>query len=243
MRDDLLDAKAAVDWAVAQTRILHRRITRWQERGPYFAVTVPDCQSGKELVRVKEREPMPPAINAEASAIIDMLRGSLDLLAVRLAERNGHAQPKDVRFPIASSVLEFIDPVDGAVKNIKRLSDADRIAVEQLKPYQGGDDRIYSLHQLDLMRKHHRLVSVSARPRSMALIACGADSEPEFLYGGKLEDGAPLFRLPAGTNAKVDLRLEVTFHETPFANGRPVVTTLRDFAARASDIIAKFDHP
>jgi len=44
--------------------------------------------------------------------------------------------------------------------------------------------------------------------------------------------------LPSGTNAKVDLRIEVTFNETPFANGRPVVTTLRDFAARTQEIIA-----
>jgi hypothetical protein len=241
MRDDLLDAKAAVDWAVAQIRILHRRISRWLERGPYFAVTVPDTQPGKELVKVKEREPIPPAVNAETGAVINMLRTSLDLLAVRLAERNGHMRPKDVYFPITSSVLDFIDPIDGAIKKLKRLSEADRLAVEQLRPYPGGDDRIYSLHLLDQLRKQQRLVVVSARPRSMGLINCGSNSEPEFLYNGKLEDGTALFRLPSGTNAKVDLRIEVTFNETPFANGRPVVTTLRDFATRTQEIIAKFD--
>jgi hypothetical protein len=138
--------------------------------------------------------------------------------------------------------MEFIDPVDGAVKKLRRLSDADRLAVEQLRPYPGGDERIYSLHQLDLLRKQHRLVVVSARPRSMGLINCGSNSEPEFLYAGKLEEGAPLFRLPSGSNAKVDLRIEVTFNDTPYANGRPVVMTLRDLATRTQEIIAKFDH-
>ena len=240
MRDDLQDAQAAVDWAVAQTKILQRRIARWLDRGPYFAVTVPDCQPGRELVRVKQREPMPRAINIEAGAVIDMLRTSLDLLAVALAERNGHANPKDVSFPIAASLLEFIDPLHGALKKIKRLAEADRAAIELLKPYPGGDDRICALHQLDLLRRQHPLVTVSARPRSMALIACGPDAEPEYLYAGKLEDGAALFRLPVGTNAKIDLRLEVAFNETTYANGRPVVTTLRDFANRAAEILARF---
>src|SRR5579862_5437287 len=242
MRDDLIDAKAAVDWALAQIRILHRRIARWLERGPYFAVTVPDSQPGKELVRVKEREPIPPAVNVEAGAIINMLRTSLDLLAVTLAERNGYERPKDIYFPITGSVMEFIDPVDGAVKKLKRLAEADRLAVEQIRPYPGGDERLYSLHQLDQLRRQHRLVVVSARPRSMGLISCGSNSEPEYLYAGKVEEGAPLFRLPAGSNAKVDLRIEVTFADTPYANGRPVVTTLRDFATRTQEIIAKFDH-
>lgn len=243
MRDDLLDAKAAADWAAAQIRTLHRRITRWLERGPYFAVTVPDTNSGKELVRVKEHVPMPAAINAESSAIIAMLRQSLDLLTTSLAERNGHPRPKDVSFPITASIREFVDPITGAAKKLNRLSERDRLAIEQLRPYPGGDERIYSLHQLDQLRPHQPLVGVTARPRSLALIGCGPQAEPEFLYSGKLEDGAALFRLPAGSNAKVDLRLEVTFNDTPYANGRPVVTTLRDFATRTQEIIAKFDRP
>jgi len=244
MRDDLLDAKAAVDWAVAQIRILHRRIARWLDRGPYFAVTVPDSQPGKELVKVKEQVPIPPSVNAEASAIIDMLRTSLDLLVIGLAERNGHSRPKDVCFPIASSLRDFIDPIDGAARRkLNRLAEKDRLTIEELKPYPGGDERIYSLHQLDQLRRQHRLVEVSARPRSMGLINCGSNAGPEYLYAGKVEDGALLFRLPAGTNAKVDLRLEVTFSDTPYATGRPVVTTLRDFASRTQEIIAKFDEP
>jgi hypothetical protein len=35
------------------------------------------------------------SINAEAGAIINMIRSSLDILAVTLAERNGHVGPKD----------------------------------------------------------------------------------------------------------------------------------------------------
>ena len=93
-----------------------------------------------------------------------MIRSSLDILAVTLAERNGHIAPKDVYFPIANCVLDFIDPVHGAIKKIARLSDIDRRAIEKLKPYQGGDDMLFSLHQLDLIRKHRKLIGTAMTP-------------------------------------------------------------------------------
>jgi hypothetical protein len=242
MRDDLLDAQASVDWAVAQIKVLHDQILQWQKRRPYVTFTEPDSEPGYDILKIRVKERLPAAVAAEAGAIINMIRSSLDILAVTLAERNGHISPKDVYFPIAGCVLEFIDPKDGAIKKIARLSKADRLAIEQLKPYQGGDDILYSLHQLDIMRKHRRLVSVTPRQQSMAVIRWGIHQPPELIYSGTFEDGAPLYRLPTKTDTQFQVSIAVTFTETPFARHRPVVDTLRAFAVRANQIISMFDN-
>lgn len=240
MRPDLLDAQAAVDWAIAQIPILAARIERWRKGRPYLTVTEPDSQPGKEVVKVALREPLPREVNAEAGAIINMIRSSLDILVVALAERNGSVRPKDVYFPVASSVGEFLDTIHGAIKKIHRLSDADKLTIQNLKPYGGGDERLWSLHQLDILRKHQRLIGVTAKPRSFGFFGT-AGKTPEFLYSGELKDGAPLVRYPAGTRAQTDIRLEVTFSETAFANGRPVTATLREFAELTNGVIRLFD--
>jgi hypothetical protein len=73
-------------------------------------------------------------VNAEAGAIIAMIRSSLDMLVVTLAQRNGHVRSKDVYFPIARSESAFFDAKTGAVKKIRGLAHPDRIAIEKLKP-------------------------------------------------------------------------------------------------------------
>jgi hypothetical protein len=245
MRDDLLGAQEAINWAVAQIEVLNGRIQNWIDTRPYGLITEPDSDAGYEIIKAWHRgETLPLIINAEAGAIINMTRSSLDLLAVALAERNGHVAPKDVYFPIASSVLDFIDPKDGAIKKIARLSESDRSRIEQLKPYQGGDDVLFSLHQLDIMRKHRKLVGTTIRMRSGSITRWGEwDVQPEMLYTGKLEDGTPLWRIPRGSDAHTQMRVEVSFSETAFANGRPVIRTLPVFAKRATEIIAMFDTP
>lgn len=66
MRDDLLHATAAVDWAVAQIETITRRISVWRRSGPYLAITKPDSHPGKEIIKVRERKPIPRDRGAHA---------------------------------------------------------------------------------------------------------------------------------------------------------------------------------
>ena len=45
MRDDLLDAQAAVDWAKTQIPLLQEGFLEWQKARPYRVVKEPDPQS------------------------------------------------------------------------------------------------------------------------------------------------------------------------------------------------------
>src|SRR4051794_21538575 len=109
MLDDLLDAQEPVDWAVAQINVLRDRIHAWRQGRPYIAVAEPDTDPAYNIIKARLQSPMPRIINAEAGAIIHMIRSGLDLLAVALAERNGHIRPKDTYFPITKTRDGFFE--------------------------------------------------------------------------------------------------------------------------------------
>jgi hypothetical protein len=167
MRDDLLDAQASVDWAVAQFEHLGRRLEAWRYEHPYSIFEEPDPEMGKKIIRLSNIKMPPRIINAEVGAIINSIRSSLDVLVNTLARRNisargdGHTCVKDARFPISSSRADFFEGKHAGRKKIKRLSDVDRAIIESLEPWHGGyNDTLIILHELDIARKHHRLINV-----------------------------------------------------------------------------------
>ena len=161
MRDDLLDAQASVDWAVAQIPLVQQSLIEWQGGHPYLISREADPQSDGDIVVAIQQTPLPLTFNAWMGAILNSLRSSLDLLAASIAARNGEKSNSWRHFPIFDSLYEMIDPVrgiDGSERK-KWLSENERAAIKALNPYKGGDETIWTLHQLDILRKHERLIS------------------------------------------------------------------------------------
>ena len=76
MRDDLLDAQAAIDWAMSDLPILQRKIDRWIEDKPYQLVGDLDPRSDKRLIRFRDVKLPPDIISAEAGVILHSIRSS-----------------------------------------------------------------------------------------------------------------------------------------------------------------------
>ncbi|MEO9190457.1 MAG: hypothetical protein ABI224_10735 [Acetobacteraceae bacterium] len=87
MRDDLLDAQAAIDSGEAQFRIFSRRIRTWENESVETVIVGLNPQSGKKAVVARTKRPFPALISAEVGAIIGSFRSALDLLAASLARR------------------------------------------------------------------------------------------------------------------------------------------------------------
>ena len=165
MRDDLLDAKASVDWAVAQFEHLGRRLESWRNERSYSISEEPHPEMGKKLIRFSNIKMPPRILNAEVGAIINSLRSSLDVLVNTLAKHNspnGDSCPKDTQFPISSSRDNFFIGRHAGRKQIKRLSDTDRAIIESLEPWRGGNNPLLiALHDIDIARKHRRLMKLA----------------------------------------------------------------------------------
>jgi hypothetical protein len=242
MRDDLLDAQAAVDWAVAQLPVLENRIKSWCDDRPYRFIEESHPEMGKKLIKLADVTPLPGLINADVGAIIKSIRSSLDLLASALATRNGVDPPDHVYFPIFDCIVDFIDPKWNH-KGKEWCSKSQRTTIESLKPYPGGNDALVALHGLDVLRKHRRLINVRLIPTAIVVTPSGWGQGLGFpaRWPG-FYDGATIAWIDINaTESAFQMPLQITFDETDFLPSRPVVPALRDLASLAESIIKLFD--
>ena len=245
MGDDLLDAQAAIDWAVTQIPILQNVFFEWCKEHPYKIVKEFDPQYGGYVFVVYPDGTFALIHNAWVGAIINSLRSSLDSLAAALARRNGNKPNAETHFPIFASEQDMIDPLTG-IEGKKWLSKGERAAVKALKPYKGGDDTIWPLHQLDIVRKHERLICATVDVRRFH-VETGNMMVSGFAGIERLKDKTILSG--AGGPNPLDMAesythiaAHITFNEADLGLAdHEVATTLSRFASRVAEIIERFD--
>jgi hypothetical protein len=241
--EDLRDANAAVDWAQSQLPSLQKLIKSWADRKPYTFITEDHPETGKKLFKLRVEWDIPLLINAEVGAIINSTRSSLDLLAAALATRNGVKPSSDTHFPVYHSHQCFIDPMNAA-KRKKWLREVDRIILESLRPYRGGNDALFDLHHLDITRKHTRLIKVGSSLDAVSVSAGARNQGLQFpaAWPG-FDDGAVVAwtRIDA-TQSDFQITSGIAFNEadTGIISG-PVWPALADLTKLAQSIIKSFD--
>jgi hypothetical protein len=131
---------------------------------------------------------------------------------------------------------------------VSGLPPVERSRLEALKPYQGGNEDLWSLYQLDIMRKHRRLLTVIAVPDLFSVEGPGIDryfrpvatgsmpadnvSERKVVLGLMAEDAPPY---------GMKFAPFVAFDEATITKRKRVVRALSDFAALATSIVKLFD--
>ena len=74
MRDDLLDAQAAVKWAIIQIPRFQEALISWQRSQPYRLLVERDLNTGQDMAVAIEETPLPLVMNVEVGAIVNVLR-------------------------------------------------------------------------------------------------------------------------------------------------------------------------
>ena len=246
MRDDLLDAQAAVDWAVAQIPILEERFAAYQRRRPYDIVMESDPKKAGDMLMVAYSLGAPDAIlNADVGAIINSIRSSLDLLFTAIVGRNGKKFGRDTHLPFRIKAADFLNETK-AMEKKQWLSKTEAAAIKKMRLHKRGNRAVYLINQLDIMRKHRKLIEVRPVP--------GAIQTPMYLHSirGVWRYGqskSVLLRFPGGTDFRptkdnCEITLQIAFYEPRLGLlHAPVVPTLRHFAEVAANIIAQFNVP
>jgi hypothetical protein len=248
MRDDLLDAYASVNWAISQLPPFEERIGSWLDINVEVVIEdVPPPATHNPIVAV-EKTPFPPEFNVEAGACLNAIRSSLDILASALATRTGKCRPKDAYFPVAESAAQFASLAGyKGSKFVEALPATERAILESLQPYRGGNDTLGALHDMDIIRKHRRLIEVAINPGRLTIIGPGRlrdDFQPLRTGGflranektilGLLRKGAP--------NYKIEFVSYVAVSEAGPFEGDPIVPTLnaglsRNFVAHLGTFV------
>jgi hypothetical protein len=239
MREDLLDAQAVIDWAYSQIHLFDAEVNTWLDSDPYSFTENPDPKSGLQLIKITVQPP-PRFMDVHFGIIVHALRSSLDMLAVALARRNGVKPVAHIHFPVSRSAGHFKSK--GAREKIKGIKDSDIAKIEDLQPHKGGNGLLLALHDLDLIRKHTRLLQVRAQAPVQNISGWGQDPEIVFYEEGR-DPNDQSYTLLFSRKAKCKLYIspEITVCETCLPPGDSASALLRKFAALTQVIVNRFD--
>lgn len=248
--DPLLGPKLKLEWAKRHINELKATIGEFFESEPYELVHEVDSQTGENVYRLRVHKSVPVELSAILGDAVHNLRAALDQLVCTLIRLNSNF-PKGMQgFPIATSGEDYESFVR---KRIAGVSTKVERLIFRLKPYRGGNRRLWLLHQLDILDKHDGILPVSAA-HAMTLIRytmpgmfVGPDGTFRLGGGGRpfrtdwgipdkaqtimpLTDNVEFYRSPSGLQEEVRANISITFDQSEIAQGRPVVETLDDFA-------------
>jgi hypothetical protein len=242
---NLFDAIGAVEWGESQLPVLANRFHIWQAINVQLIRKDPNPPIGNLAAEAIQKEDLPSIFNAEIGAIIGSFRSSLDLLAAAIATGNGITPSRDTHFPIFGSHQDMIDPFYG-IEGKKWLSPAEMLIIKSRHPYEGGNDALWVLHQLDILRKHERLIRCTVYPHLDYVVGDGIIF-PDGMRSiplRNLKDKPVLFEYPRDApQPKAQLSTEIVFDEINVSGIRshpvfPTLVYLKDFVR---EIIGRFD--
>jgi hypothetical protein len=199
---------------------------------------------------------VPDHVALIAGDVLHNLRSALDYLVYALIRANGKTPSTSAGFPIFDH-----EPVSQKEKNwfdekIKDIPDTAQDVIRFLKPYKGGDDRLWRLHQLDIIDKHRLRFAIAPAlwqfDVNRHIQAAGVidskgdemqvDFSPEWISRHcPLKEGDVLFRDAPGM--ALDKNIKFTFHMAftePGLEGQPVIGVLRRCSQRVFRIVQRF---
>jgi hypothetical protein len=217
----------------------------WKHSQPYAVEIDTESEPGKKLYRLTNITPFDPIILAETGAIIHSIRTSFDLLACALAARNNFPDSSETSFPVVDSKAKFA--TRDVQRKIEQLSGVhQKVIADDLRPFRGpeGNDLLWALHQIDITRKHRRLLKTAIMPR-------GIGFNPGLPHGAAtfvaktwdcFYEGTVLFHTPAEFHdTEVDLGLVVLIDEAECGlRGENLISTIEKFAKIAYEALERF---
>jgi hypothetical protein len=172
---------------------------------------------------------------AIAGDVLHNLRSSLDHVIYHLAlvrnPKTSREDLRDISFPISK---DFHAYKSGACRKVKRLVEPRAIQfIDTLKPYKGGNDALWRLHELNNIDKHRRLIPSGRN------ILC--EGEGFYGYYWLKDNNAPFTRLDVPERQK-DTKLTgfKSLRKLQAAQGKALIPTLHQLTDFVEILVEKF---
>ena len=160
-RERFLQVARKVKRAAHHLDSLEPMVRRFVAEEPYRVSA--RVENGGVTYYVAEVKPTPDELPLVAGDVIQCLVTALDHLAYQIvcADTNDHPpEPGKIYFPFANTVKEY---ERDKYKRLPGASAGSVAAFDQVKPYKGGNDSLWALHQLNRIEKHRTLLTVGSR--------------------------------------------------------------------------------
>jgi hypothetical protein len=111
---------------------------------------------------------------------------------------HGVKSNRKAHFPIRKHAADFFTAVL-VLENKKWISASEAAAIKHTRAYNGGDNVLFAIHQLDILRKHERLLTVNPVIAQTHITAVGGGIEQRLQHSN---DKTILYRLSKGGFAR-----------------------------------------
>ena len=120
-----------------------------------------DLQTGNDVLKIEVSRIVPHAgdLALILGDALHNLKAALDILVNEVVFRRLHRYDDYTRFPFRKTRDELIAAVNGGLIHQASEAVCDFI-VDVIKPYKGGNDALWALHDLNILDKHRLLLPV-----------------------------------------------------------------------------------
>lgn len=211
---------------------------------PFVLDRVTDPSTGYYHFKLTNIQPPPPEISLITGDAIHNLRSALDHLACELVLANGQTPLRQTCFPIFDTATKYQN-MD--TKKVRGMSRGALRAIDAAKPYKGGNEALYTLHELDIADKHHALLTTIVAVGEAAIevrITLQNFKAPPFAlpnFQTPLNGGDVFFICEPGVEDQTRIDFDVALCEPKIIKGRPIVRALRWLVKEVDDTVTSFE--
>jgi hypothetical protein len=124
----------------------------------YSLESVLDAETGAQTLRFTKSTALPDEVPLIIGDVIHNLHAALDTAMWAITPESHRARA--IKFPFYELQSELTGQLTkGQMKDVY-APEIVRLIIDDIKPYRGGNDRLYGLHDLDIVDKHQLLISV-----------------------------------------------------------------------------------
>jgi len=217
---------------------------------PYRVIRRED-EHGDLVYSVQVVNELPTELGAIVGDAIHNTRSALDLLCWQLVTAGGGRPDRNTSFPMPQSERGF----DGVAQRCLAGASSRTVRfIKRLKPWPGGNETLFQLHQLDIADKHRLILVVGTAHRNIVLnlqMQVPWQEEPVRFPPLALKpadrqfplaDGTEMYRVKAAARSGLadgepQFTFEPCFGEEGDVRGLPILSTLERIHDHVSRIV------
>jgi len=203
-----------------------------------------DPKTGYYNFTVNDLKSPPPQIGLMAGDAVHNLRSALDHLAYQLVLVNGHTPSRHTCFPIFDDAAKF------STMDQRKVSGMSRAAIDAIaaaKPYKGGNEPLWVVHDLDIADKHHALLTTLVSVTQLTIdvnVGLRDFKAPPFAapnFQEPLENGDVFFVCKPGVEDNTKIAFDVALCEPEIIRGKPIGQMLGRLVTHVNETIINFE--
>jgi len=235
---DLRGARLKVERAKKHIADLDAQRVTFLGTDPYYGVPRFNSEFNCTEYVVQSLPTIPECIPLILGDAVHSLRSALDYVACELVRSVGGA-PKNVYFPISESPEKYKTDSGGKTKGMPQEA---KDYIDRMRPYCGGNDAFWAIHELDIIDKHRLLPTVGMNIGSWEANLSLTPTMYTFNLSPILKEGTVIGSIPGNTepDKRMSITADIAFGEPELLEGRPLIETLTALADMVEAVVSHF---